>query len=75
MNTIDASFSESEIVHMLNITKPKAIFCDADIIGVVKDSLRAVNNDANIFTFCGAEEGSTAVANLLTETGQEDKFM
>lgn len=75
MNTIDSGFSEAEIVHMLNITKPKAIFCEFNIVEVVKNSLIAVQSSAKIFTFCGSAEGVTPVTDLFDETGYENDFM
>lgn len=74
MNTIDSQFTESEIVHMLKITKPKAIFCEIEVIDVVKKSLQIVENNANIFTFCGSIDGVIPVTDLFKETGDEHNF-
>lgn len=74
MNTIDAQFSESEIVHMLKITKPKAIFCEIEIIDVARKCSQKVENNANIFTFCGSIDGAISVTDLFKETGEEHDF-
>lgn len=75
LNTLDASFSEAEIVHMFGITKPKAVFCELDAVVVVEKSLRKLHNDARVFTFGGSANGTVAVSELLAETAREGDFV
>lgn len=74
INTLDVSFTENEMSHMLNTTKPKVVFCDYDVIDIVKKSLKNVNNDAKIFTFCKTIGGYTPVSDLFAETSREEEF-
>lgn len=75
INTLDTSFSEAEITHMLEITKPKAIFCEINIVNKVKRSLGKLNNNANIFTFNGSIDGTVPVSELSIPTECENDFM
>lgn len=74
-NTLDPSFTEIEMTHMLNLTKPKLIFTELESYEIVKQSLQNVNNDAKIYTFGGQIEDSLPVENLFVETGIESEFM
>lgn len=75
VNTLDTSFSEAEITHMLEITKPKAVFCEINIVEKVKRSLFKLNNNANIFTFGGSIIGTVSVSELSIPTEYENDFM
>lgn len=74
ISSLDTSFTEIEMTHMLNITKPKAVFCDYDVIDVVKNALKNANNDAKIFTFLKSIDNCESFEELLIETKQEDDF-
>lgn len=74
VNALDITFSETEINHLLQIARPKAVFCDCDVIGVVKKSLRNVNSNARIFTFRGSDDQAIAVSDILTEECKEDEY-
>lgn len=74
-NTLDPAFKEAEITYMLGITKPKLIFSDLESYETVQHSLQKLNNDAEIFTFCGQIGDSRAVDGLFAETGRESEFM
>lgn len=74
LNTLDTLFGEPELTHMLSITRPKVVFCDADVgelIGIVLEKLEI---DAKIFTFSGQRGNSVPVEDLFTETNDEDNF-
>lgn len=60
--------------HMINITKPKAVFCDYDVIDVVRKSLKNANNNATIFTFLKSIDDCEPFEKLFTETKREDDF-
>lgn len=75
INSLDTSFSEVEMEHMLSISRPKAVFCDADAVDLMRQCLQKLNNNARIFTFCGSRDGCIAAADLFVETGCEDDFM
>lgn len=77
INPLDPSFSRTELMHMLSITKPKAVFCDVDIHDLVRECLDGLQNDAKIFTFMGQTNDSIPVETLFEEltAEEEDKFV
>lgn len=77
INPLDPSFSRTELMHMLSITKPKAVFCDVDIHDLVRECLDDLENDAKIFTFMGQTNDSIPIETLFEEltTEEEDKFL
>lgn len=75
MNTIDPSFGKNEIKHMLNVTKPSLMFCDAQVYDLVKSCLDDLGNAATIFTFSGQAGDSQPVENLFVANGDENDFM
>lgn len=72
---LDPSFTETEITHMFNITKPKLIFSDLSSYDAIQKSLRNSSNDAPTYTFEGQIGDSLPVGKLFAETGREDEFM
>lgn len=36
MNGLDPTLAEAEIAHLLGVTKPKAVFCDMDMVEILK---------------------------------------
>lgn len=75
LNAMDASFGKSELIHMLNTTRPLLIFCDIDAYEATADSLNELGVSATIFTFGGSKPGTETVENLFAETGEENVFM
>lgn len=74
-NTLDPVFTETEMTHMLSLTRPKLVFTELNSYEAVKQSLRKLKNDTQIFTFCGQVGESLAVNDLFVETGMESEFM
>lgn len=75
INPLDTSFGDNEIMHMLNITKPNLVFCDADVHENVARCLVDLSNIAKIITFNGKVGDSEQVEDLFVETGAEPLFM
>lgn len=77
INTLDPSFDEAEISHMFKKTKPKLIFCDADILAVVRNSLKIANLTPRIFTFGERTSYSDCIEDLFDEIMDEaeENFM
>ena len=67
-------FSE-ELTHMFNITSPKLIFCDADVIDVVRGCLPSLGIKAEIYSFGGSTKYSRSVDELFNATGKEADFL
>lgn len=68
------NFSD-EMEHMLRITEPKVIFCDADNIARVRKALRTLARVVPIFTFDRKVDGARLIDDLLHETGTENQFL
>lgn len=75
LHTLDTSYGKIEMSHVLNFTKPTAIFCDANIYDLVRECLNELGWDAEIFTFGGRTGGSIPVEQLFVETSDEREFM
>lgn len=75
VSTIDTSFGRAEILHMLNITKPILMFCDIEVVDLVQECLKQLQNDAKIFTFGGSTNGSEPIENLFAETQTQNEFV
>lgn len=75
ISALDPSFQKSEMMNILNITKPKLIFCDTSCYDTVKDSLVELGNNAIIFTFGGTVGASRSVEELFAETQHEHEYM
>lgn len=75
INPLATSFGKNEIKHMLNITKPSLVFCDAESHDKVLQCLQEVANDAKIITFNGKVGDSEQVEDLFVKTGAEFTFV
>lgn len=74
INPLDPSFSRTELMHMLSITKPKVVFCDVDVCDLMRECLNDLENDAKIFTFMGQTDDSEPVEVLFEEIDGEETF-
>lgn len=74
VNTLDPTFSKSELMHMLSITRPKVMFCDANIYDLVQECLNNLENYVKIFTFSGQSGDSIPVEDLFGEVEGENTF-
>lgn len=75
INPLNISYGKAEIKHMLNITKPSLVLCDADVYDKVDECLKELENDAKIITFNGKVGDAEQIEDLLVETGAESTFM
>lgn len=60
-----------EIVHMLQLARPKLIICDFNIVGTVQGALQQLQMDRSILTFDGNAEGVQNIETLFDETDVE----
>lgn len=58
-----------EIIHMMELTKPKLIFCEADNLTTVRESLMQMHISVPVFTIDVMVEGVRFVDELFIETG------
>lgn len=75
INPLDASFKKDDITHMYRQTKPKLVFCDADVYEETKISLNEIGSDASIITLRGEIDGVRNIQSLLKPTDEEDSFV
>lgn len=64
-----------EIVHMIEFTKPSAMFCDHDNITTLREALRELQMTIPVFTFGGKVDGARRVEDLFAPTEDEDYFV
>lgn len=74
INPLDVAFKKDDIKHMFGQTKPKLVFCDADVYDTVKLALNELENDAMIITFRDRVENAHYIEELFAPTGNEDSF-
>lgn len=58
-----------EIAHIMQLTKPKLIFCDSDNITTVREALKQLDTSVPIFTLDGKVDGARLVDELFIDTG------
>ncbi|KAJ6644317.1 4-coumarate-CoA ligase 1, partial [Pseudolycoriella hygida] len=75
VNTLSPGFGKADLIYLLNITKPKLMFCTDERYELVAECLKELGNDARIFTFGGGVNGSDSVEYLFAQTGQEHTFL
>lgn len=74
INPLDVAFKKDDIKHMFGQTKPKLVFCDADVFKTVKLAMSELENDATIITFREKIDGVMNIDELFKPTGNEDSF-
>lgn len=72
--SLDPTFSETEVTHLFALTKPTLVFGDHESYKVIEKSLRNLNNDAKIYTFGGRIGESCPVEDLFVATGREAEY-
>lgn len=75
INPLDAGFKKDDIKHMFKQTKPKLVFCDADVYETAKSALNELDNDAMFITLGNEIDGVSYVEELFAPTGSEDSFV
>lgn len=75
INTLDPTFEEADVTHMLNLTKPKLMFCDHDLEKLIKRILTKLELDIPIVVFgLPSKFGAIYINEVLAETGIEHNF-
>lgn len=68
INTLAPVMLESDILQMYSKTRPKVVFCDADIIETLKSAMEKIKLDCEIITLRHKVKGFQFVDELLNET-------
>lgn len=74
INPLDVAFNKDDIKHMFEQTKPKLVYCDADVYETVKLALNEIENDALIITMLDKVDGVSHIDELFVPTGNENSF-
>ncbi|XP_050079022.1 probable 4-coumarate--CoA ligase 1 [Anopheles maculipalpis] len=78
-NPLAPGFNEDDMANMLETTKPKLVFCDADNYDVVRKALQRVVADGErlppIYVFECSRSDVKHAEDLLKETGKETTFL
>lgn len=75
LNCLDASFSKTELIHMLKTTTPAVVFCQPSCYELLVHCLEEISNPAKVFVFGEHHSGCETVENLFHETQKEHEFM
>lgn len=71
VNPLDAAFKKDGIRHMFAQTKPKLVFCDADVYDTTRIALAELESAAIVITLRSKIDGVPYVEDLLASTGSE----
>uniref|UniRef100_A0A8D7ZYL0 Luciferin 4-monooxygenase n=1 Tax=Culex pipiens TaxID=7175 RepID=A0A8D7ZYL0_CULPI len=76
-NTLAPSYGVDDMVHMMKITQPKLVFCDANNYETIKQAVAlAVKDKPLVYVFeSGEMDGVNKVEDLLKVTGREQFFV
>lgn len=75
INPLDAKMEKSTVLHMIQLTQPRLIFCEIKVYDLIVEVLTELNMNAKVFTLNGITGNSISVDVLLVETGNEENFM
>ncbi len=72
---IAPNFTKNDVIKLLGITRPKLIFCDAGLVGMMQEAIGDLKLSAPIFTLLEKVDDHEFVDDFLTETGHEEDFI
>jgi 4-coumarate--CoA ligase len=74
VNFLSPNFNKADIDHMLGITHPRLIFCDSNLVGIMKRAVADLNLASPIYTLLEKIEGYGFLEDFLVETKDESDF-
>lgn len=75
LNTLDPSFGKTELIHMLNTTKPSLMFCDVGVCDLVEKCSKELGLKITMFSFGDSNGNASNVESLFVETDDEKGFL
>lgn len=63
------------VPHILKRITPKFIFCDANVLLSVKNTINTIGLNAKLFTVNGTIDGFDSIDSLMCATGDEENFV
>lgn len=73
ISTSDPSFDTEGIAHIFNITRPKILFCDREIVGKVRSAISVINLSCTIYIVDECN-GEATIEEFLVEQSDIDRF-
>ncbi|XP_019564525.2 probable 4-coumarate--CoA ligase 1 [Aedes albopictus] len=55
VHTLDASFQESDLTHLMGLTKPKLVFCTEHNQSTVQNAIKLIQSEAQLIVLDGSE--------------------
>jgi 4-coumarate--CoA ligase len=74
INPLAPIMTESDVIQMYSKTKPKIIFCDANIFETVKNAAKKMKMETKIYTLMAKVDGFIFVDDLLAVDFSENNF-
>ena len=74
LSTLDPSFDKDGIKHIYSITKPKIMFCDGSILPKMKEALKEINLNCDIYTMSDHVSGSREITEFLQSSSNEENY-
>uniref|UniRef100_A0A182QCR4 AMP-dependent synthetase/ligase domain-containing protein n=1 Tax=Anopheles farauti TaxID=69004 RepID=A0A182QCR4_9DIPT len=74
VNTLDPAFTAADFAHMFGVTRPVLVFCESNILQVVRAGAKQAAIDPTYVLFEEPIDGYTHVEDLLQPTGNEEFF-
>uniref|UniRef100_A0A182PL24 AMP-dependent synthetase/ligase domain-containing protein n=1 Tax=Anopheles epiroticus TaxID=199890 RepID=A0A182PL24_9DIPT len=75
INPLDTAFNVADFVHMFSVTRPVLVFCESDILDVVREAAKRASINPECILFEDRVKGYKHVLDLLEPTGTEDLFV
>uniref|UniRef100_A0A336L8I2 CSON004688 protein n=1 Tax=Culicoides sonorensis TaxID=179676 RepID=A0A336L8I2_CULSO len=75
VNVVDVNFSKDDVAHMIQLLKPKMIFCDFDVLEKMVQALIETNHRAHFITFNDYSAKALYIDQLYRVQCDEDNFV
>jgi 4-coumarate--CoA ligase len=75
VNPLDVKFSKTEIIHIFGITKPKIVFCDYEVLDLVKECLWELENSSQVVSLNKKVDGYQFVFDFFDRVSNERAFV
>jgi acyl-coenzyme A synthetase/AMP-(fatty) acid ligase len=75
VSCIAPNFNQTDVSKLLGITRPKVIFCDSNLIGLIKEAVEDLKLDSPICTLLEKADEHKFLEDFLVETENEHYFI
>lgn len=74
VNPLDVRFEKNDIIHMFGLTKPKLVFCDHEVVDLIRDCLWKLENPALIVTLTKKVDNLPFVFDFFERVDDENSY-